>query len=110
MSQQNNDDFEHDLEAAIFRSLYVSRSQRLLRLLGLALIAGKHGLRGLFYVWPLTLLFFVDLPGAWALLKLLLLSLAVAAWLRFVYGSVRDDYDRFIKNRILKFSEIRQVL
>jgi len=110
MNKRDAQELEHDLEKAIFQSLYLSKTQCLLRLLGIALIAGKHGLRGLFFVWPITLLLFVDLPGAWAWLKLIIVGLAIAAWLRFVYASVRDDFDRFIKNKILKFSTMRQVL
>ena len=103
-------DLQHDLERAVFLSLYNTGRQRLLRLLGIALIAGKHGLRGLLYVWPLTLLFFVELPGYWAWLKLLLLGLAAAAWFRFVFGSVRDDYQRFLHHKILDFRRLYRVL
>ncbi len=103
-------DIQHELERAIFLSLYNSGKQRFLRLLSIALIAGKHGLRGLLYVWPLTLLIFVDLPGYWAWLKLILVTLALAAWLRFVYRSVKEDYSRFVQDRILQPSKLFRVL
>lgn len=73
------------------------------------LIVGKHGLRGLLYVWPLTLLVFVDFPGVWNIIRLVLLVLAAAAWSRFVYGSVRDDYRRFISDRLLIPASLRKV-
>ena len=79
-------------------------------MLATLLIIGKHGIRGLLYVWPLTLLVFVDLPGYWAWLKLVLLILATAAWSRFIFASVRDDYKRFIKDRILEFGKLSRVL
>ena len=88
---------------------YNSGRQRLIRFAGVLLIVAKHGLRGLLYVWPLTLLVFVDFPGVWGTLRLVLLLLAGAAWSRFIYGSVRDDYQRFIGNRLLKPGSLRKV-
>ena len=103
-------DIEHELERAIFQSLYNSGKQRSLRLACIGLIAAKHGLRGLLYVWPLTLLIFIELPGYWSWLKLVLVSLAVAGWLRFVYRSVKEDYGRFVQGTILEPSKIFKVL
>ena len=103
-------DIEHELERAIFRSLYHSGKQRFLRLSSIALIAGKHGLRGLLYVWPLTLLIFIELPGYWAWLKLILVTLAAAGWLRFVYRSVKEDYGRFVQGKLLASSKLFKVL
>jgi len=103
------DRFENDLERAVFMSRYQSPWQRLLRITGVLLIISKHGLRGLLYVWPLTLLVFVDFPGAWEVIRLSLLVLAAAAWSRFVYGSVRDDYQRFISGRLLETASLRGV-
>ncbi len=93
----------------MFLARYRSMHQRLLRLAATLLIIARHGLRGLLYVWPLTLLVFVDFPGAWDMLRLLLLALAAAAWSRFVYGAVRDDYRRFIGGRILVTASLRHV-
>ena len=81
---------------------YNSLRQRGLRLVATLMIAAKHGLRGLLYVWPLVILLFVDFPGAWNLLRLLLIVLAVAAWFRFIYGSVRDDYARFVDGELFE--------
>jgi len=110
MEKNNAEVIEHDLERAIFMSIYGSRKQRLLRLLGIAMIAAKHGLRGLLYVWPLALLIIIELPGNWVWLKIILLVLAGAAWLRFVFGSVRDDNQRFLQNRILKLNKLHRIL
>lgn len=101
---------DNELERAVFLSRYNSTRQRLIRLVGTALIAGKHGLRGLLYVWPLTLLLFVELPGAWDSLRLVLLILAVAAWFHFIYGSVRDDYRRFLAGTLLEPAALKRVL
>ncbi len=103
-------EIDNELERAIFLANYQSARQRLLRFMAALLIAGKHGIRGLLYVWPLALLIFVDLPGYWDWLRLLLVLLACAAWFRFIYGSVRDDYARFVKGLLLQFSALRQVL
>ena len=102
--------FDNALEHAVFLAQYRSPRQRLLRFAGVLLIVGKHGLRGLLYVWPLTLLVFVDFPGAWDVIRILLLVLAAAAWSRFVYGSVRDDYQRFIGGRLLEPGSLHRVL
>jgi len=102
--------FNNALEQAVFMAQYRSPRQRMLRVAGILLITGKHGLRGLLYVWPLTLLVFVDFPGVWDAIRLLLMVLAGAAWSRFVYGSVRDDYRRFIDSRLLEPASLRKVL
>lgn len=102
-------DIDNDLERAVFLARYNSGQQRLIRFAGVLLIVAKHGLRGLLYVWPLTLLVFVDFPGVWDAIRLVLLVLATAAWSRFVYGSVRDDYKRFIGDRLLVPASLRDV-
>ena len=102
-------DIENDLERAVFMAQYRSHRQRLIRLAGLLLIIAKHGLRGLLYVWPLALLVFVDFPGAWDVIRLILIVLATAAWSRFVYGSVRDDYQRFMAGRLLVPGSLRDI-
>ena len=104
-------DIDNELEKAVYLARYNSARQRSLRLLATLLITAKHGLRGLLYVWPLTLLLFVDFPGVWNALRLLLIALAVAAWFRFVYGSVRDDYARFVAGALFEQSAaLRRVL
>ncbi len=81
-----------------------------MRVGAIALIAAKHGIRGLLYVWPLVLLLFVDSPGVWVLLRLILIVAAVGAWLRFIYGSVRDDYARHVRDRLLEPGALWRVL
>lgn len=95
-------DIDNELERAVFAARYNSPRQRVLRLAATLMIAAKHGLRGLLYVWPLAILVFVEFPGAWNLLRLLLIVLAGAAWFRFIYGSVRDDYVRFIDGELFE--------
>lgn len=104
-------DITNDLERAVFLARYNSLRQRGLRLAATLLIAARHGLRGLLYVWPLAVLVFVDFPGNWDLLRLLLIGLAVAAWFRFIYGSVRDDYARFVEGALFEQgAALRRVL
>jgi hypothetical protein len=102
-------EIDNDLERAVFLAHYRSARQRLLRVAATLIIVARHGLRGLLYVWPLTLLVFVDFPGIWDAIRLVLLVLASAAWSRFVYGSVRDDYQRFIGGRLLVPANLRDV-
>lgn len=104
------DAIDNDLERAVFMTRYNSFRQRMIRSAGALLIIAKHGLRGLLYVWPLTLLLFVKLPGMWDSLRLLLLFLAVVAWFRFIYGSVRDDYQRFLLGVLLEPAALKRVL
>lgn len=103
-------DIHNDLERAVFLANYNAPRQRLLRLAAVALIAGKHGLRGLLYVWPLTLLLFAELPEAWQWLHTVLVLLAVGAWFRFIYGSVRDDYLRFVQGWLLEPARLKRIL
>lgn len=104
-------DIHNELEKAVFLARYNSAGQRGLRLLATLLITAKHGLRGLLYVWPLTILLFIEFSGAWNVLRLALLALAVAAWFRFIYGSVRDDYARFVKGVLFEQgAAVRRVL
>ncbi|HEB99115.1 MAG TPA: hypothetical protein ENJ05_06395 [Thiotrichales bacterium] len=104
------DDIENELQRAVFLVEYRRPRQRLLRLAAGALIFAKHGLRGLLYVWPLALLLFVPLPGHWNWLRVLLGLLALIAFHRYILGSIRDDYARFVSGRLLTPSVFRQVL
>lgn len=110
MKQKRLDEIENDLERAVFLARYNSRRQRGLRFSATILITAKHGLRGLLYVWPLVILLFVDFPGIWNGLRLLLLGLGVAAWFRFIHRSVRDDYVRFVAGVLLQPGELRRIL
>ena len=103
-------DIHSDFERAVFLANYNTLRQRLLRVAAVGLITAKHGLRGLLYVWPLTLLLFIEMPGAWYWLRIALMVLAVAAWFRFIYGSVRDDYARFVRGRLLESAALKRVL
>lgn len=102
MTSQRSGEFGNELVRAVFLANYHSGSQRALRVAAVALIAAKHGVRGLLYVWPLALLLFVDFSGAWVLLRLMLIVAAAGAWFRFIYGSVRDDYARHVRGCLLK--------
>lgn len=110
MKQKRLDEIENDLERAVFLARYNSRRQRSLRFSAILLIAAKHGLRGVLYVWPLVILLFVDFSGIWNGLRLLLLGLGVAAWFRFIYRSVYDDYVRFVAGILLQPDELRRIL
>lgn len=102
MASQRRAEIGNELVRAVFLANYRSGRQRALRLSAVALIAAKHGIRGLLYVWPLALLLFVEFTGPWVLLRLLLIVAAIAAWFRFIYGSVRDDYARHVRDRLLE--------
>ena len=99
----------NELQQAVFLARYNSGRQRLMRFAGVLLIVAKHSLRGLLYVWPLTLLVFVDFPGVWDSIRLVLLVLAGAAWSRFIYRSVVDDYRRFLDRQLLGPGSLRKV-
>ena len=104
------EDIDNELQRAVFLVQYQSPRQRLLRLGATLLILAKHGLRGLLYVWPLALLLLVDLPGYWDLLRLLLVVLALVAFHRYILGSIRDDYARFVRGRLHDRTVFRRVL
>jgi len=110
LKQKRFDEIENDLERAVFLARYDSGRQRSLRFSATLLIAAKHGLRGLLYVWPLVILLFVDFPGLWNGLRLLLLGLGVVAWFRFIHSSVRDDHARFVAGVLLEPGELRCIL
>lgn len=110
MKQKRFNAIENDLERAVFLAEYNSRRQRSLRSSAVLLIAAKHGLRGLLYVWPLVILLFVDFSGIWNGLRLLLLGLGVVAWFRFIHNSVRDDYARFVAGVLLEPGELGRIL
>ncbi|MBI5040551.1 MAG: hypothetical protein HZB57_04940 [Gammaproteobacteria bacterium] len=103
-------DIENDLERAVFLANYNAPRQRLLRVAAAGMIVAKHGLRGLLYVWPLTLLLFIELPDTWRWLRMVLILLAMGAWFRFIYGSVRDDYRRFVQGSLLEPARLKRVL
>ena len=107
---QQQHEIGNELVRAVFLANYRSARQRALRAGAIALIAAKHGVRGLLYVWPLAVLLLVDFPGAWELLRVLLIIAAVGAWFRFIYGSVRDDYARHVRDRLLEPGMLWRVL
>ena len=110
MATQRRDAIGNELVRAVFLVNYHSGRQRTLRAGAIALIAAKHGVRGLLYVWPLALLLFVDFSGVWVLLRILLIVAAVAAWFRFIYGSVRDDFARHVRDRLLEPGSLWRML
>lgn len=110
MPVQRGHEIGNELLRAVFLANYHSGRQRALRVSAVALISAKHGVRGLLYVWPLAFLLFVEFSGAWVLLRLLLIVAAVAAWFRFIYGSVRDDYARHVRGRLLATGMIWRML
>jgi hypothetical protein len=110
LKQRRLDEIGNELERAVFLAKYNSRRQRSLRLSAILLIAAKHGLRGLLYVWPLVILLFVDFPGLWNGMRLVLLGLGVVAWFRYIHRSVRDDYVRFVAGELLEVGELRRIL
>ncbi len=57
-----------------------------------------------------TLILLVDLPGDWDLVRVLLALLALAAFHRYILGSIRDDYQRFVRGRLHDRSLFRKVL
>lgn len=60
---------------------------------------------------PTPFFLFIDLPGAWDILRLALIILAVGAWFRFIYASVRDDYARFVDGKLFdQGATLRRVL
>jgi len=110
LKQKRFGEIENELERTVFLVRYNSRRQRSLRISATLLIAARHGLRGLLYVWPLVLLLFVDFPGIWNGLRLLLLGLGVAAWFCFIYRSVEDDRARFVAGALLEPGDLRRIL
>ena len=110
MKQKRLGEIENDLERAVFRAGYDSRRQRSLRIAAILLITAKHSLRGVLYVWPLVILLFVDFPGIWNGLRLLLLGLGVLAWFRFIHKSVGDDYARFVAGALHEPGKLRRIL
>ena len=110
MVAQRGEEIGNELLRAVFLANYHSTRQRALRAGAIALIAAKHGVRGLLYVWPLALLLLVDFTGAWELLRLLLIIAALGAWFRFIYGSVRDDYARHVRGRLLEPGTLWRIL
>ncbi len=110
MRARSLDDIDNPLEAAVFQVQYRRPGQRLLRLTAGGLILARHGLRGLLYVWPLVLILFLDLPGWWDGLRVLLGVLALLAFRRYILGSIRDDYNRFVRGRLHDRSLFRKVL
>jgi len=97
-------DIRDDFERGVFLSIYRSPRQRLHRRIAQLLLAGKHGLRGMLFSWPLYLL-----PlAAWAL-NVRYLPLILALLLPGVYISgvillrgVREDYERLVDGQILR--------
>lgn len=97
---------------AVFDAAYQSRRQRKLRFLLGALLIFKHTLRGLLFSWPLYLLSLAGLalPGefAWAFVLMLIPALVVSGYI--LRKGLREDYQAFVRDRLLKREDVRRVL
>jgi hypothetical protein len=97
---------------AVFDAAYRSRPQRSWRLLFGALLVVKHTLRGLLFSWPLYLLSLAGLalPGqyAWAFLLLLIPAVMVSGYI--LKKGLREDYEAYVRGRLLDVRDLRRIL
>jgi hypothetical protein len=101
-----------DLAEAVFKSVYGSKEQRGFRVIAIALLCLRHGVRGIVFSWPLYFIALVPVlipveAGWWVVLLVfpaLLVSLAI------LVKGVRDDYAITISGRILKGDELIKIL
>ena len=103
---------DHPLARAVFASLYVSRTQRALRLASALILLAKHGLRGLAFSWPVYLL---ALGGFYASsgLRVLLWSLAlpgIGLSLYILLCGVREEYASRVIGWLLKRADLLRLL
>ena len=106
------ENIRNDLAAAVFRSVYRSRAQRVLRLSAGLLLIVKHSLRGLLFSWPVYVLAIAGIySSGW--LRVLLWSLAVPGIGLSVYilaRGIREEYKGRVTGALLKRADLLRLL
>ncbi len=105
-------EIKNEFERGVFLVLYNSRKQRFHRAVAASVLAVKHALRGVLFSWPLYLLTLAAfaVPGATALVFILLLMPAVyVSWVILSRG-VKEDYQTLVDGYLLRAGYLRRML
>ncbi|VAX12207.1 hypothetical protein MNBD_GAMMA24-2397 [hydrothermal vent metagenome] len=105
-------EIDNELERAVFLAVYDSRVQQKRRLLARWLLIFKHILRGLFYLWPIYLVFIIllVLPVSGSrLVFLFVLMPGLLLWLLIYIKGARDDYYQYVRGQILEKGFIMKI-
>jgi hypothetical protein len=102
----------HELVAAVFRSVYSSREQRHRRQLAALLLAAKHALRGLLFSWPLYLMvyagFHADVPINVFLWALGIPGVAISFFI--LARGIREEYRNRVAERLISRADLMRML
>ncbi len=106
------DEIDNELARAVFRALYASRAQRLLRRAAGLLLATKHTLRGMLFSWPLYLMAFAGffVPVIVGAFLWLLAVPGIGISLYILSKGIRDDYRARVAGRMLAPGELSRIL
>jgi len=97
-----------ELEQAVFRSVYRSRSQKAMRTLAGLVLITKHSVRGLLFSWPVYVLAIAGLFSE-GLIRILLWSLAIpgiALSAVILFRGIREEYNFRVADRVLARADL----
>lgn len=98
-------DIDNELERAVFLAIYDSRVQRQRRSLARVVLILKHILRGLFYIWPVYLVFIalLLLPVSGSrLVFLFVLMPGLLVWSTIYIKGAQDDYCQYVRGHLME--------
>jgi hypothetical protein len=101
-----------DLESAVFRAVYHSSEQRRLRIMAIALLSLKHGLRGMLFSWPLYFIalmpFLIPAEAGWWIILFVFPALLVSGYILLM--GVREEYHNLVDGKILPSTGLSRLL
>lgn len=103
ISSKTLEEIDSELERAVFIASYQSNKQKLRRKIAAVLLSLKHGLRGLFFSWPLYLLPFSVFAMPEQFKYLFILFLLPGLYVSFIIlrKGISEDYSTFVADRLL---------
>lgn len=101
-----------DLAAAVFHSVYTSRTQRQRRLLAGLVLTTKHALRGLLFSWPLYFMVYAgfrsDAPVNWLLWALGIPGIGISLFI--LARGVREEYRNRVAKKLFNWPDLARLM
>lgn len=92
------------LEQAVFGVMYRSKQQRFRRLIAIFVLLGKHGTRGLIFLWPayvVMAVFFGFAHDSRTFIYVLALAPGMAMWFAIYLLGAQHEYRKWVRGQIL---------
>ena len=102
----------NDIESAVFNAVYQSTEQRWLRLMAMALLVLKHGLRGILFSWPLYFValvpFLIPADTGWWVVLFIFPAILVSGNILII--GLREERSEYVANKLLSLEKLQEML